>query len=64
MLIVHEIMGRHCGWLTAATAQAYREWLDTQRWLPEIGLARDGWDVHGVYVPEAALRPGGRGRRG
>ena len=42
MLIVHEVMGRHCGWLTAATAQAYREWLDTQEWLPEIGLARAG----------------------
>jgi pyrophosphate--fructose-6-phosphate 1-phosphotransferase len=53
MLIVHEVMGRHCGWLTAATAQAYREWLDTQEWVPEIGLARAGWDVHGVYVPEA-----------
>ena len=38
MLIVHEVMGRHCGWLTAATAQAYREWLDTRDWLPEIGL--------------------------
>ncbi len=53
MLIVHEVMGRHCGWLTAATAQSYREWLDTQEWVPEIGLARAGWDVHGVYVPEA-----------
>ena len=53
MLIVHEVMGRHCGWLTAATAQAYREWLDTQEWVPEIGLGRAGWDVHGVYVPEA-----------
>ncbi|MBA3529605.1 MAG: pyrophosphate--fructose-6-phosphate 1-phosphotransferase [Propionibacteriaceae bacterium] len=55
MLIVHEVMGRHCGWLTAATAQAYRDWLDTREWLPEIGLARDGWDVHGVYVPEAVF---------
>src|SRR6478736_3670560 len=53
MLIVHEVMGRHCGWLTAATAQAYREWLDTQEWVPEIGLGRAGWDVHGVYVPES-----------
>src|ERR671932_2079238 len=26
MLIVHEVMGRHCGWLTAATARAYRDW--------------------------------------
>jgi pyrophosphate--fructose-6-phosphate 1-phosphotransferase len=53
MLIVHEVMGRHCGWLTAATAAAYRRWLDTREWLPEIGLDRRGWDVHGVYVPEA-----------
>src|SRR4051795_9424627 len=55
MLIVHEVMGRHCGWLTAATAQAYRAWLDAQAWVPGIGLAREGWDIHGVYVPEAAF---------
>ena len=53
MLIVHEVMGRHCGWLTAATAHAYRQWLDSCEWLPEIGLSRDAWEVHGVYVPEA-----------
>ncbi|WP_022910095.1 pyrophosphate--fructose-6-phosphate 1-phosphotransferase [Aestuariimicrobium kwangyangense] len=55
MLIVHEVMGRHCGWLTAATAAKYREWLDTQTWLPEIGLSREAWDVHAVYVPEAVI---------
>jgi pyrophosphate--fructose-6-phosphate 1-phosphotransferase len=55
MLIVHEVMGRHCGWLTAATAKSYREWLDTQEWLPEFGLSRDAWDVHAVYVPEATF---------
>ncbi len=55
MLIVHEVMGRHCGWLTAATAQSYRDWLDTQEWLPEIGLSREAWDVHGVSVPEAVF---------
>ncbi|WP_203566530.1 pyrophosphate--fructose-6-phosphate 1-phosphotransferase [Aestuariimicrobium ganziense] len=55
MLIVHEVMGRHCGWLTAATAQKYREWLDTQTWLPEIGLSREAWDIHAVYVPEAVI---------
>ncbi len=55
MLIVHEVMGRHCGWLTAATAKAYRSWLDTREWLPEIGLSRAAWDIHGVYVPEAGL---------
>lgn len=55
MLIVHEVMGRNCGWLTAATARAYRDWLDTRTWLPEIGLSREAWDVHAVYVPEASL---------
>ena len=55
MLIVHEVMGRHCGWLTAATARVYREWLDSREWLPELGLSREAWDVHGVYVPEAVL---------
>ncbi len=52
MLIVHEVMGRGCGWLTGATAKAYRDWLDTRTWLPEIGLAREAWDVHAVYIPE------------
>ena len=55
MLIVHEVMGRHCGWLTAATAAEYRKWLDTQEWLPEIGLSREAWDIHAVYVPEAVI---------
>ncbi|MDN5726380.1 MAG: pyrophosphate--fructose-6-phosphate 1-phosphotransferase [Propionibacteriales bacterium] len=55
MLIIHEIMGRHCGWLAAATAKAYREWLDGREWLPEIGLDRREWDVHALYVPEAEI---------
>jgi pyrophosphate--fructose-6-phosphate 1-phosphotransferase len=55
MLIVHEVMGRHCGWLTAAAAAEYRRWLDTQEWVPSIGLSRERWDVHAVFVPELAL---------
>lgn len=55
MLIVHEVMGRNCGWLTAATARKYREWLDAQQWLPEIGLSREAWDVHAVFVPEGHI---------
>ncbi len=55
MLIVHEVMGRHCGWLTAAAAKEYRAWLDAQEWSPSIGLSKDRWDVHGVYVPEIHL---------
>ena len=55
MLIVHEVMGRHCGWLTAASAAKYREWLDTQQWVPGIGLTRERWDVHAVFVPELSI---------
>lgn len=55
MLVIHEVMGRHCGWLTAATARAYRRWLATQEWVPEIGLDPRRWDVHAVYVPELEL---------
>lgn len=55
MLIVHEVMGRNCGYLTAATVKEYRDWLDTRQWLPEIGLSREAWDVHAVYVPELEI---------
>lgn len=55
ILIIHEVMGRNCGWLTAAAARRYREWLDEQVWLPEIGLSKAAWDIHGVFVPEAEI---------
>ena len=51
-LVVHEVMGRHCGWLTAATALSYRGMLDDQQWLEEFGVSRDRRDIHAVYVPE------------
>jgi pyrophosphate--fructose-6-phosphate 1-phosphotransferase len=55
MLIVHEVMGRNCGWLTAATARAYRSRLDRQEFVPGIGLARERLEIHGVYLPESAI---------
>ncbi len=55
ILIIHEIMGRNCGWLTAATAAKYHEWVKEQEWLPEIGLDSKAWDVHSILLPEAAL---------
>jgi len=54
-LIIHEVMGRNCGWLTAATAADYRAWLDTREWNPGIGLAREQWEVHAVFVPEMSF---------
>ncbi len=55
MLIVHEVMGRNCGWLTAETARFYRSMLSRQDYVPGIGLSRDRLEVHGVYIPEAAF---------
>jgi len=52
MLIVHEVMGRSCGWLTAATAVEYRKLLDRAEWLPELGLSRESYEVHAVFIPE------------
>ena len=54
MLVVHEVMGRNCGWLTAAAAEKYHRWAATETVVP--GLVELGrWDVHGVYVPETPL---------
>lgn len=52
MLIVHEVMGRSCGWLTAATASEYRKLLDNCEWLPSLGLSRESYEVHGIFIPE------------
>ncbi|MDR1432612.1 MAG: pyrophosphate--fructose-6-phosphate 1-phosphotransferase, partial [Propionibacteriaceae bacterium] len=55
ILIIHEVMGRNCGWLTARTALKYHAWVKEREWLPEIGLDSRAWDVHGVFVPEADI---------
>ena len=52
-LIIHEVMGRNCGWLTAHTARDYRKRLDHRTFFPEMLLSRDKWDIDAVYIPEA-----------
>lgn len=52
MLIIHEVMGRNCGWLTAATADVYRKRLDALEWAEEIGLSEIRKDVHAIFIPE------------
>ncbi|MCC6354426.1 MAG: pyrophosphate--fructose-6-phosphate 1-phosphotransferase [Verrucomicrobiae bacterium] len=52
MLIVHEVMGRNCGWLTAATAREYHKRLGRRDFLPEIGIVEQAKDVHAVFIPE------------
>ena len=51
-LIIHEVMGRHCGWLTAGTAYEYRKLLENRKYLPELFVSKARWDVHAVYIPE------------
>jgi len=53
MLIVHEVMGRSCGWLTAATAKQYRDHILGDRgYLPGLGLTQMRLDIHGIFIPE------------
>ena len=55
MLIVHEVMGRASGWLTAAAARDYMAWHADQEWLPGIGLDGRKWAIHALYVPELPI---------
>ena len=54
-LIIHEVMGRHCGWLTAATARDYRKRLQDREFYPELLISMDRWDVDAVYIPELPI---------
>lgn len=55
MLIVHEVMGRHCGWLTAATAAAYRDLVTKRPFVDGFPFGVAQQDVHAVFVPEMAI---------
>ncbi len=55
MLIVHEVMGRSCGWLTGYTAKVYQERLHELDFLPELGLSKERKAVHGIYIPEMSI---------
>jgi pyrophosphate--fructose-6-phosphate 1-phosphotransferase len=52
MLIVHEVMGRHSGWLTAATALAHHQWVRNAKFAEWLENSATRWDVHGIFVPE------------
>ena len=55
MLLVHEVMGRNCGWLTAYTAKMYRERLSSLAFVEDFNFTRSHLDVDAVYVPEMEL---------
>ena len=51
-LIIHEVMGRHCGWLTAQTAKEYRLKLRNKEFLQELLIDKARWDIDAIYIPE------------
>ncbi|MBA3518308.1 MAG: pyrophosphate--fructose-6-phosphate 1-phosphotransferase [Rhizobiales bacterium] len=62
-LLIHEVMGRNCGWLTAATANVYRERLNELEFLPEFNLGRAHKEIDAVYIPEIAIDIEAEGER-
>ena len=54
-LIIHEVMGRNCGWLTAATAFEYRKILNKKEFVPELSIDKYKWDIHAIYLPEKEI---------
>jgi len=59
MLLIHEVMGRNCGYMTGKSAFYYHEHLkamgQTRAWLRELGFFPERLDVHAVYCPEMKL---------
>jgi pyrophosphate--fructose-6-phosphate 1-phosphotransferase len=50
-IVIHEVMGRDCGWLTARTAQQYLLWVEGLARIPEL-VEPSAWGVHAVLLPE------------
>jgi pyrophosphate--fructose-6-phosphate 1-phosphotransferase len=63
MLIVHEVMGRNCGWLTAATALAHHQWVKEAKFAEWVDNTAIRWDVHGIFIPERPFDIGEEAKR-
>ena len=64
-LIIHEVMGRNCGWLTAFTGIYYRKMLRSvkARLVPSFGWSKEMLDINAVYVPESRIDFAAEARR-
>jgi pyrophosphate--fructose-6-phosphate 1-phosphotransferase len=51
-LVVHEVMGRHCGWLTAATARAYIAKTCDNQYVEGLMMNTQLKNIDGIYLPE------------
>lgn len=56
MFIIHEVMGRNCGYLTAQTAIEYRKMIKNNiDFLPSFNLTMQRQDINAVYIPEMSV---------
>ncbi|MBB3647797.1 pyrophosphate--fructose-6-phosphate 1-phosphotransferase [Rhizobium sp. BK619] len=54
-LVIHEVMGRHCGWLTAATARAYLQRTSRNQYVDGLMMDAHLKSIDAVYLPEMAF---------
>ena len=64
-LVIHEVMGRNCGWLTAFTGIYYRKMLRSVKanLVPSFGWSKEALDINAVYVPESKIDFAAEARR-
>lgn len=53
--VIHEVMGRHCGWLTAATARAYIQKTRGNEYVEGLLMGEQLKSIDGLYLPEMAF---------
>ncbi|MBN7808765.1 pyrophosphate--fructose-6-phosphate 1-phosphotransferase [Agrobacterium rosae] len=53
--VIHEVMGRHCGWLTAATARAYIQKTKGNEYVEGLLMDEKLKSIDGLYLPEMAF---------
>ena len=51
-LIIHEVMGRNCGYLTAQTALEYKNRVKNKLFFPELLIDDKRWGIDAIYIPE------------
>ncbi|AHA27946.1 pyrophosphate--fructose-6-phosphate 1-phosphotransferase [Candidatus Liberibacter americanus] len=51
-LIIHEVMGRNCGWLTACAAKYYLEMISNREYVDGFMFSSDFKGIDGIYLPE------------
>jgi len=55
MLILHEVMGRDSGSLTADTAKEYRARLNKKTFIDGFTMTKSSCDIHAIWIPELPL---------